>query len=491
MSAFSGIGYLVMGAVTYGNKHDASTASNRQFKAFRCLWGVATLFHLAHSDLFGTRFHYILMTLVAVWIIFKPATGLFLLLISLQLVDAFDNMPVTSNHWLFTAFVNITILQALLYHVVKNKSFRVEESRWLETFAPVVRIEVLILYFYAVFHKINAGFFTPASSCATELLKAQHLDAVIPLSPAVFMANAYFTLFVEAAIPILLCFRRTRNWGGLLGVVFHFILAYSSYNAFFDFSSMVFALYALFISPGFFVTLMDGGRKLKQVLSREAPPAFSPARLLMLLGFWLAAMVAVLFITRRLYVPLSYYWYAFWTGYGLLCIALLGWFMRTKAGRQANETASLSFSVPGTFFLLVPILVFLNGLSPYLGLKTENSFSMFSNLRTEGNVTNHYLVPVSLQVFDYQKDVVEIVSSTDSVLQKTAAENKIWVFFEFKNYVAKRKPARVTYIRNGQRQEFVLQAAAPGDELLTRDLLMGKLLRFRPFRKTEPQPCGH
>ncbi len=250
MSALSGISYLFKGAVTYGNKHDASAATNWQFKAFRCLWGVATLFHLAHSDLFGTRFHYILMSLVAVWILFKPATGLFLLLISLQLLDAFDNMPVTSNHWLFTAFVNITILQALLYHVVKNKSFRVDESRWLETFAPVVRIEVLVLYFYAVFHKINAGFFTPASSCATDLLKAQHLDAVIPLSPAVYMANAYFTLFVEAAIPILLCFRKTRNPGILLGVVFHFILAYSTYNAFFDFSSMVFALYALFINPG-------------------------------------------------------------------------------------------------------------------------------------------------------------------------------------------------------------------------------------------------
>jgi hypothetical protein len=165
--------------------------------------------------------------------------------------------------------------------------------------------------------------------------------------------------------------------------------------------------------------------------------------------------------------------------------------MRTTASTKTNETGALSFSVPGALFLLVPILVFLNGLSPYLGLKTENSFSMFSNLRTEGNVTNHYLVPVSFQVFDFQKDLVEIVSSTDSSLQKTAAENKLMVFFEFKNYVAKRRPARVTYIRNGQRQEFVLKAAAPGDELLTRDLVLGKVLRFRTFHKTEPQPCAH
>ncbi len=491
MSAFSGIIYFVKGAVAYEDKQDASTATNWQFRAFCSLWGVATFFHLAHSDLFTTRFLYVLLTLITVWIIFKPVKSLFLLLISLQLIDVYDTMPFTSNHWLFTAFVNITIIQALLYHIVKNRSFRIEDSRWLETFAPVVRIELLLLYFYAVFHKINAGFFTLASSCATDLLKAQHLDAIIPLSPAIFIANAYFTLLVEAAIPILLCFHRTRNWGILIGVVFHFILAYSSYNAFFDFSSMVLALYILFISPNFFISLLDAGRKLKRVLSREGPPAFSPARLLMLLGCWLAGMFAVLYVTRRLFVPQSYYWYVFWTVYGLLYIALLGWFMLTTASRKANASGALSFSVPGAFFLLVPIIVFLNGLSPYVGLKTENSFSMFSNLRTEGNITNHYIVPVSFQVFDFQKDVVEIVSSSDSLLQATAAENKIMVFFEFKNYVAKHKPARVTYIRNGQRQEFVLKAAAPDHELLTRNALLRKLLRFRPFRKTEPQPCEH
>ncbi len=493
MSAFSGIIYLVKGAVAYGDKQDASTATatNWQFQAFRCLWGVATLFHLAHSDLFTTRFLYVLLTLISVWIIFKPTIGLFLLLISLQLVDVYDVMPYTSNHWLFTAFVNITIIQALLYHVIKNKSFRVEESRWLETFAPVVRIELLLLYFYAVFHKLNSGFFTPASSCATDLLKAQHLDAVIPLSPAFFAANAYFTLIIETAIPILLCFRRTRNWGVLIGVVFHFILAYSSYNAFFDFSSMVLALYALFINPHFFVALRDAGRNLKRRLLSAGPPAFSPVRLLMLLGVWGGGLFAVLYITRRLFVPQSYYWYVFWTVYGLLYIALLGWFMRTKANREVNQTAALSFGVPGAFFLLVPILVFLNGLSPYVGLKTENSFAMFSNLRTEGNVTNHYLVPTSFQVFDFQKDVVEIVSSSDSLLQANAAENNIIVFFEFKHYVAKERPARVTYLRNGQRREFVLAAAAPDDELLTKSSLLRKMMRFRPVRKTEPQPCAH
>jgi hypothetical protein len=113
---------------------------------------------MAHSDLFSLRFHYVLLTLAAAWAIVKPSLRAFLVLISLQLADVVYTMPATSNHWLFTSFVNVTIIQALLYNVIKNKSFHVTEDRLLGTFMPVVRIELLVLYFYAVFHKLNAGF---------------------------------------------------------------------------------------------------------------------------------------------------------------------------------------------------------------------------------------------------------------------------------------------------------------------------------------------
>ena len=53
--------------------------------------------------------------------------------------------------------------------------------------------------------------------------------------------------------------------------------------------------------------------------------------------------------------------------------------------------------------MLLPVLVVLNGSSPYLGLKTETSFAMFSNLRTIGGLSNHLLVGAGVQVFDYQK----------------------------------------------------------------------------------------
>jgi hypothetical protein len=462
------------------------------FKIFCRLWAVATLFHMAHSDLFTMRFHYVLLSLAAVYVIFKPSVAKLILLITMQFIDLFYTMPGTSNHWLFTAFVNFTIVHALLYLIIKNKSFRVREDQLFDTFAPVVRIEVIILYFYAVFHKLNSGFFTPESSCATDLLKAQHLDLLFPLSPELFAANAYFTILVEAIIPVFLCFRKTRNWGVLIGLIFHCILAYSSHNAFYDFSSMVFALYFLFISPRFSTHLSGLGRQART----RASLVFSSqgnvlGRLAQLASLWLLGMAAIFIITKILPKAELYYLHIFWTGYSLLYIWIFARFMFAKSKELQCSRPPLSFSLPHKSFLILPVVVFLNGLSPYLGLKTENSFAMFSNLRTEGNISNHYIIPASVQIFDFQKDMVEIVSSSDRYLQAQADKQMLLVYFDFKNYMVHNKPEKVEYIRNGQRHVFSLKEATPGEDLLKRSVILEKLLRFRKVSKNGAQPCVH
>jgi hypothetical protein len=490
---------MLTNAKVIGNKmfgygmEDATptTLKDVQFKIFSIVWAIATLFHMAHSNLFTAHFHYVLLTLSAIYVIFRPSLAGFLALISLQLVDVFFTMPATSNHWLFTAFVNITVIQALVYIVIKNKTLHVRGDQLYDTFAPVVRIELIILYFYAVFHKINSGFFTPESSCATDLLKAQHIDSIIPLSPAIFAANAYFTLIVEAAIPIFFCFRKTRNWGVLIGLVFHCILSYSSHNAFYDFSSMAFAAYFLFISSGFSSMLLGFRTKVRNLASLIISQERVLRKLVLLISFWLVGMIAILVITKKLPEAHTFYLHIFWTGYSLLYIYLFGWFMLSRSVEVQSKTAFINFSLPHKSFLILPVIVFLNGLSPYLGLKTENSYAMFSNLRTEGNISNHYIIPASFQIFDFQKDIVEIISSSDTTLQARAEENKMMVFFAFKNYVAQVRPERVEYIRNGQRQTFILSEATASNELLNKNSVLKKLFNFRVISKTDPQPCSH
>jgi hypothetical protein len=66
----------------------------------------------------------------------------------------------------------------------------------------------------------------------------------------------------------------------------------------------------------------------------------------------------------------------------------------------------------------IPTLLFVNGLSPYLGIKNTLSYSMYSNLRTEADLSNHWIVPSSVQAFDNLRDLVQVIDSSDPDLQQ-------------------------------------------------------------------------
>jgi hypothetical protein len=59
------------------------------------------------------------------------------------------------------------------------------------------------------------------------------------------------------------------------------------------------------------------------------------------------------------------------------------------------------------WMLVFPAVLLLHGFTSYLGLRTTGNFSMFSNLRTEGPVSNHLLLGSNpLKLWSYQEDVV-------------------------------------------------------------------------------------
>jgi hypothetical protein len=148
------------------------------------------------------------------------------------------------------------------------------------------------------------------------------------------------------------------------------------------------------------------------------------------------------------------------------------------------------FFVPKAAFWLMPFVVFINGLSPYLGLKTESSYSMFSNLRTEGGISNHYLVPASFQIFDFQKEYVQLISSSDTFLQKAGMERKKMVLFHFDRYLLAKKPGRVEYLLNGRTEVFVGSGEGTTRPITKKFYLFNKIFNFRLYTDG-PQPCGH
>lgn len=467
----------------YGNYPDV------RYQLFFGTWAVSAIFHMATNRTFENNFSYFMLTVAAVFLLVKPGSLLrTLIFISIQLYASFKVLPNISNHWIFFSLVNLTIVQAFFYLAIKRKSFSIERNELLETFAPVVKIELLILYFYVVFHKLNSGFFSIAASCATDFYMAQNAYSLLPNSEGILLANAFFTVGIEALIPLLLCFRRTRNIGILIGLAFHCVIAYNPLNGFYDFSSMVFALYILFTGRRFsrevITVLISANNKLAGFKRQFLPFRFS--NFVAITALFICGLFLLHFATK--YVD-DYFRHILWTAYSfafitVFCISLIKKGFRVK-------TPGHMFSLPHPSFLLFPIVVFVNGLCPYLGLKTEHSFAMFSNLRTEGGITNHYIVPVSTQIFNYQKDLVEIVSSSDPTLQKLAKGDRLYVFHYFKNAVQNLKPESVEYIRNGKPSTFRYKEASRQDDLLTPIPLYAKFFRFRPVSKNESQPCFH
>ena len=103
------------------------------------------------------------------------------------------------------------------------------------------------------------------------------------------------------------------------------------------------------------------------------------------------------------------------------------------------------------WLLTVPMLVALNGISPHLGLKSETSFAMYSNLRTEGGRSNHYIYPNSLQLFDFQRSLIEV---RDSSVVNLASRDWLYTEFELRRFLSNYPEASITYVRDGKTVEL-------------------------------------
>ena len=90
-------------------------------------------------------------------------TGAFFLLLAVHVIYVYIRLPRVPNHSVIAAAVDLTILAAAFISASTTRNWRIDTAALYKTFAPVVRIELLIVYFFVVFHKLNSGFFDPAA----------------------------------------------------------------------------------------------------------------------------------------------------------------------------------------------------------------------------------------------------------------------------------------------------------------------------------------
>jgi hypothetical protein len=373
--------------------------------------------------------------------------------------------------------MNAAILASFASIAASRRTLDVDFGELFRTFAPVLRVLVLLLYFIATFHKLNAGYFSTELSCAVrELSKLTGVFPAAADSVTLRRLAIYGSVAVEGAVFALLLVPRLRTAGLVLAALFHLALSLHVYHAF---VSILFALFFLFTDDAF-LSLAAG--VLRGVRARLPPlPSWLAAR--RMATSWALGVVFVALAVTVAALDHRPAWRAAYvfgqrTLFFLYAPTLFAIFVATlvtRSERPAYDPASLRIARPVLW--LFPLLVALNGSAPYLGLKTEGSFAMFSNLRTEGGETNHFLVRRALRLGGYD-DLVTIVESPFEQLNRVQARGDAIPFFDLWLAASRAPDASVRYVRGGALRNV---ERVGDDPELSRPVpyVARKLVRFR------------
>jgi hypothetical protein len=370
--------------------------ADRAVVLFVRMWAVAHIIHLAAAtdSSLDTPWN-ALVTVSALMLLLRPYRGPWLLMMAIaQLVDLVVEMPFSPDHWILIGAVNIAILVSMVLR-------RTYGLTAVAAALPAVRIVLLISYSAAALAKYNTTFLDPVMSCATAIANAAGYGIADRLDVGPLWVGA--TIVCETAIPILLAIPSTRRHGVRLGMAFHFILSASPAFAVVDYTAALYALFLLFLPVGEVARMLDwlGAIAARSAIARDArrwPPATAALAFVAfgLLGHVLQQpAAALLWLASELYLL------------GLLLAVLVTW---RSSERRPRSIGRVSWAhVP------VLLLVILWAANPYLGLRTTASFTMFSNLRTEGEVANHLFLPAA-RLTDWQDEFVVLEEANDPAL---------------------------------------------------------------------------
>jgi len=417
------------------------------------------------------------VVLAAFWVLARPTSVARLsTMLALEVVAVWLDMPGAGSHTLLAGVCGAAIL---VYAAGATASARrlPDAAALFEQIAPFLRVSLLVLYAAAALAKMNPGYVEAGISCAAAMVPSvawfdpSLVDASWLLPPAM-----WGSVLIEAALPVLLVLPRTRVAGLVLGTAFHLVLALAG-NV--PFSSLALAFYVAFLPPGL------ASRMRAVALARRPSWAgawLRPAVLATLAGLWTlgglatavepsSATTAVAWGTRLVFVAV------------VLTAAALALAARRTGGRRARP-ARLGLRLAHPAFIAGVGLLVLNAMAPYLGLKTESAFTMFSNLQTEAGSWNHAFIPESVRVFGYQDELVTVTASDDPALVRRTSRGTRMVRFELERHLRRNPGVRATWTDGSGPPRTAVAAGG-----LSAVAIVDKVAKFRDVRAPQRRGC--
>ena len=339
---------------------------------------------------------------------------LFLFNFIFECIFFFTLMPGATNHHLISLFIS---LGCLFFYIGDNLTLN------------ILRYVIVILYFFAFFHKFNYDFLDSELSCANFFFNRTFAE-YIPFIKAEFfqIIFPYGVLVLELALPFLLYFSKYRRLGVLFGLIFHLLLAYDFQQRFYNFSVVMYLL-----------LLACDVEYLKSSLFSEGKVIFKKFTFINFIG--LSIVFAILyfhllnfnndiFIFFRL-VGLIWILFSLLVIYDYISFLIINRFDYRVS--LASENVGVKIRYLQYLFI---VSVFVNGLGPYIGFRTRLSFDMYSNIIVENNMHNHVLFGSGLDIFSQLKDLIQIVYVDDENIDKNYVKKNLLITpFEFKNLI--------------------------------------------------------
>ena len=459
-------------------------AAPERIALFGVLWALAAVLHLLAVGPQGPAWTQVALAVGAGLAICWPGAVLPLVLLAgAGVATAWAEAPDLREAWLLVAIVDLGILLCALVGAVRRRG--TDRIDLADRLFPSARLCLLGFHLFAGFAKLNDGFLDRRVSCgvvrfrdttASLGLEALQLDGAAWLERGVIAG----TIGLELAIPVLLVLRRTRRVGVVVALAFHALVGFDRDLATWDLAIVVLALLTLFVPA-------SGAWAAERVGSVRARLALRGPRL----PRWLRAILVVvptglglLVATDRLRVGTARD-VGFWAW--LLCLVVAGGAL-ARLLRQGRHHEGVRLLPYHALFATIPLLVVVNGVAPYLELKTESAWTSWSNLRTVGGETNHLLVRASANLSGADADVVRIVDTDDPTLAAYRSRAVGLTWRDLRAYLHDHPDASVTYVREGRRV-----AAAPArsrPELVEPvPTWAAKLLPFKPVDLIEPERC--
>jgi hypothetical protein len=396
-----------------------------------------------------------------------------------QLIAIGMRFPFVADHLVMELFLNMSIVGAFAYLAASRRTLRIEVSEVFELFGPVGRWLLIIMYFFGTFHKINPGFMNLQSSCAVPFVSGFPLPEALLNQEWMHWAAIYGTLIVESAAMLLLLSARTKYVGMLLGMSFHFVIGISKFGTMAHFSAFAMALHTLFLPSSFGTRIAD-----------SVPPILKDARVIRMITIVIIALqigfAMHLGFTRQGFLVNSLY--------ALFGMSLL--YLVLRFGQIRKEDAPYTLRSPLTALNIIPIWFFLHCMSPYVGLGTGGTTAMFSGLRTEGGISNHYIIREPIPLFSYQDDVVYIEETQNASLRAAMQDGQGIVLFDFQRHFTVREnlilPIRLRVNETRYTIDDIQAFQEFASERFTRQpWLARKYMSFRLVDEPRPNRCRH